>query len=151
MAKAYAKLGLTGTTAVSFSWDEFVTFGDFGGLAMAADEADIVVSLCRMGDDDVSGDAIRVEPWLIDKIGENPNLGLLLDDLGGQISAWREEGKRVYVHCVAAESRTPAVAAAYVGFNSGAGADRAMREVRQILPHAHPNADFVRALEEICG
>lgn len=151
MAKPYAALGPMGTTAVSFSWDEFVTWGDFGGLAMAADEADIVVSLCRMGEHDVPGNAIRVEPWLIDKLNANANLELLLADLAGWIDAWREEGKHVYVHCVAAESRTPAVAAAYIAHQSGAGADRAMREVYQILPHAHPNADFRAALEEICG
>ena len=149
MASVYAKWGI-GTTAVELVPDSGVVIGDFGGLALAAGGADIVVSLCRMGEEDVPGDAIRVEPWLIDSEGENPNLDLVLLDLGSAIAEWQRQGKRVYIHCVKAESRTPAVAAVFL-CQTGASASGALKMVRERLPGARPRHEFVQALEKGWG
>ncbi|MFD0622214.1 ADP-ribosylglycohydrolase family protein [Streptomyces sanglieri] len=76
---------------------------------------DAVVSLCRVGRDPVfsrtGADHVRV--WLVDKEGENPNLHYALDQAARQVLRLRQEGKRVFLHCVAGRSRTPAVAATY--------------------------------------
>ncbi|GGR82201.1 ribosylglycohydrolase [Streptomyces humidus] len=76
---------------------------------------DAVVSLCRIGQDPVFSriDAEHVRVWLVDKEGANPNLHYALDQAARQVLRLRKEGKRVFLHCVAGRSRTPAVAAAY--------------------------------------
>lgn len=76
---------------------------------------DAVVSLCRVGEDPVFSriDAEHVRVWLVDKEGANPNLHYALDQAARQVLRLRREGKRVFLHCVAGRSRTPAVAATY--------------------------------------
>ncbi|MFI6689276.1 ADP-ribosylglycohydrolase family protein [Streptomyces sp. NPDC050485] len=76
---------------------------------------DAVVSLCRVGREPVfaRAGAEHVRVWLVDKEGENPNLHFVLDQAARQVLRLRQEGKRVFLHCVAGRSRTPAVAAAY--------------------------------------
>lgn len=109
----------------------------------------MVVSLCRMGTEDVPAGAIRVEPWLIDQEGKNPNLDLLLADLADQICVWRDEGKRVFIHCVRAESRTPTVAAAYIAERYNLSGSQGIRRVYDVMPNARPNREFVDALERV--
>ncbi|MFD0437182.1 ADP-ribosylglycohydrolase family protein [Streptomyces chartreusis] len=76
---------------------------------------DAVVSLCRVGQGPIFSqtDVEHVRVWLVDKEGENPNLHYALDQAARQILRLRKEGKRVFLHCVAGRSRTPAVAATY--------------------------------------
>lgn len=76
---------------------------------------DAVVSLCRVGQGPIFSqtDVEHVRVWLVDKDGENPNLHYALDQAARQILRLRKEGKRVFLHCVAGRSRTPAVAATY--------------------------------------
>jgi hypothetical protein len=59
----------------------------------------------------------HVEVWLVDENDPpaNPNLPFVLRDVATTIGRLRDEGKRVFVHCVRAESRTPIVAASYLG------------------------------------
>jgi ADP-ribosyl-[dinitrogen reductase] hydrolase len=52
----------------------------------------------------------------------------------------------VLLHCVAAVSRTPTVAAPYGARRQGISGEAALREVTSILPYAYPNSDFRRAL-----
>ncbi|WDN56204.1 ADP-ribosylglycohydrolase family protein [Streptomyces clavuligerus] len=90
-----------------------------GNLAMTdfvgTPPVDAVVSLCRVGQGQIfSGtDVEHVRVWLVDKEGENPNLHFAVDQAARQLLRLRREGKRVFLHCVAGRSRTPAVAAAY--------------------------------------
>ncbi len=66
----------------------------------------------------MSGDALEVR--LLDE-GDweaNPNLDFVLKDLARVVEASRAEGKTVLVHCMQAERRTPAVAAAYLAERS---------------------------------
>ena len=44
---------------------------------------------------------------------DNPNLDYVLVDAARTVARLRDEGKVVLLHCVAAYSRTPTVAAAY--------------------------------------
>ncbi|GEM_PF-1317066 len=126
--------------------------GDVAALAgVDPGNTEVVVSLCRVGRDDVPGDVERVAIWLLDDASpaENPNLDLVLADLGEQIAAWRDEGRRVFVHCVRAESQTPTVAAAYLAHRLGIPGDAALRRVLDALPSASPNPAFVAALRRI--
>src|SRR5947207_3337566 len=75
---------------------------------------DVVVSPCRMGTDDVPGDVEDQVVGLIDSGGaDNPNLSFLLADTADFIATRVAQGRSVYTHCVAADTRAPAVAAAY--------------------------------------
>ncbi|WP_234048906.1 ADP-ribosylglycohydrolase family protein [Streptomyces liliifuscus] len=76
---------------------------------------DAVVSLCRVGQGPIfsSTDIEHVRVWLVDREGENSNLHYALDQAARQVLRLRKEGKRVFLHCVAGRSRTPAVAATY--------------------------------------
>lgn len=103
-----------------------------------------VVSLCRVGRADLDhfglpeGD--RIEVRLIDAgHSANPNLQLVMEEAADAVAAYRAEGKRVLLHCVAAQSRTPSVAALYAKRHLGMAADVALREVCDALPAAAPN------------
>lgn len=99
---------------------------------------DAVVSLCRVGMDDFGdiapGD--HVEYRLIDTEdqAENPHLEFLLADAAATIKALREEGRTVFVHCVAAQQRTPSAALAYSRL-LGIPVDQAREDIRRALPH----------------
>ena len=137
--------------------DEGVVLGGFdvacGRVPLPGGLVDAVVSLCRVGRDDVS--ALGVEPGahvevrLIDSgdAADNPHLRLVMHDAADTVAALRAEGRRVLLHCVAAQSRTPSVAAHYAVRHLGVAPDRALREVCAALPAARPNpvlADVVR-------
>lgn len=114
---------------------------------------DAVVSLCRVGSEDLAWLGLErgahVEVRLIDEVGANPNLALVLRDAARAIAAFRDEGKRVLVHCVAAQSRTPSVAAMYAITEFGIESSVALAAVIDALPNANPNPDFREALASV--
>lgn len=116
--------------------DEGVVLGTAG---TPVGECDAVVSLCRMGAGEVPARGVRpedhVEAWLIDSDdpAANPNLDFALADAVATVAALRDEGRRVMLHCVHAEARTPAVAIAYARLR-GATVDEAVAAVRRALP-----------------
>jgi ADP-ribosyl-[dinitrogen reductase] hydrolase len=91
-------------------------FGNAAGVPTALEQgAAAVVSLCRMGTDDVPAGVEHLTVALIDStLEDNPNLAFVLADTALTVAELVDEGQRVFVHCVAAENRTPAVAAAYL-------------------------------------
>jgi ADP-ribosyl-[dinitrogen reductase] hydrolase len=95
--------------------------------------------------------AQRVEVWLIDEDDPdaNPNLDSILVDLARSIVAWRQEGQRVAIHCVQAERRTPAVAAAYLAQRDGISGSQAWDQVAVSLPGARRNPAFAAALARL--
>lgn len=106
-----------------------------------------VVSLCRMGINDLSHLGLNpedhIEVRLIDQgDGANPNLQLVMKEAAAAVAQFRAEGKRVLLHCVAAQSRTPAVAALYARDHLGVHTDSALAEVCAVLPAANPNHEF---------
>ncbi len=129
--------------------DPGVTVGGAAGLPMV--RADVVVSLCRIGREDAPQGAEVHEVALIDSPDEadNPNLDFVLTDLAGRIVRWREAERTVFVHCVRAESRTPAVAAAYLAERLGVGGRETLARLRVVLPGARPNTGFLAALDRL--
>ncbi len=134
--------------------DPDVLVGDFAGLDGPGGTCDVVMSLCRVGTDDVREAGEAHEIWLLDEVPpeDNPNLDFILDDLATEVGRIRDEGKTVFIHCVRAESRTPTVAAAYLIDRFGVPADEAVEEVTRTLgSSASPNRGFREALGRLAA
>jgi ADP-ribosylglycohydrolase len=145
---AYYKRLVRGPVAVAMAEDPDVVLANIAGIGGV--EADVIVSLCRVGAD-VPSAAERVEVWLIDEDDPdvNPNLESILADLARSIVAWRQDGKRVAIHCVQAERRTPAVAAAFLAQRDGISGTQAWKQVATQLPNAWSNQAFAAALAHV--
>ena len=112
-------------------------FGNIAGLGPAIDAGvNVVISLCRMGTEDVPVGVEHEVIGLIDTTPEdNPNLVAVLEDTADFIATRVTEGKSVYVHCVRAENRTPGVAAAYLARHGGMSVDTAVETVQAAIAH----------------
>jgi hypothetical protein len=150
LAQYESEYRLSGVAA-SLHDDPEVWIGDVACLSALPERTSVVVSLCRVGRQDVPAGIEHHEVWLMDESDpdENPNLDWVLSDLAGQMCRWRDEGRRVFVHCVRAESRTPTVAAAYLARRLGINARDALERVTQQLPACRPNSGFVAALSRL--
>ena len=119
-----------------------------GRTTVPGGTVDAVVSLCRVGRSDLDWLGVppedRIEVRLVDQDGDeaNPHLSLVMEDAADAVAQFRAEGKRVLLHCVAAQSRTPSVAALYSVRHLGVEPARALQEVCAVLPAAHPNRDL---------
>ena len=83
---------------------------------------------------------------LLDTVGaDNPNLEFAIDDAARTVLRLREQGKGVYLHCVASQSRTPTVAAR-VAVLAGHDLEKALAAVVDVLPGAAPQPFLVSAL-----
>ena len=106
-----------------------------------AHDATAVVSLFRRGRLDVPAKGIEpanhVEVRLLDRSAPeaNPNLAFTLADTAAFIDELRHEDHRVLLHCVAAQQRTPSVAAAYA-VHRGATPAEARRMIAEALPRS---------------
>ena len=131
--------------------DDGVWLGDVATLRALPPGVDAVVSLCRVHDGDLPVGVEQIDVRLIDDVGPdaNPNLDFVLTDTVRLIEQLRNEGRTVLVHCVAAQSRTPTVAALYGAHRQGISGEAALREVTSVLPNAYPNSDFHRALKKL--
>lgn len=150
------RLGYAGwprrSVLVAHPYDDGVLLGAIDDVESA--DVDAVVSLCRVGVDQLPAGvdaADRVEIWLIDSndSAQNPNLELVLADAADAVAALRSEGKRVLLHCVQAQSRTPTVAALYAARHLGVGFEAALAAVREALPDAAPQSALVSAARAI--
>ncbi|NMM90798.1 O-acetyl-ADP-ribose deacetylase [Rhodococcus sp. SRB_17] len=114
--------------------DDGVLLGGVDSVSTA--HYDAVVSLCRMGTQQVSAE--HIEFRLVDDGHEsNAHLDFVINDAAQTVKSLREEGKRVLLHCVQAHSRTPSVAARYsvlLGRNP--------LDVRTAMPWARPKTDL---------
>jgi ADP-ribosyl-[dinitrogen reductase] hydrolase len=134
--------------------DDGVVLGNLPALANAAGDLDVVVSLCRVGTEQVPAGLEHHEVWLFDQGGDeaNPHLAFVLDDVVDAIRTLRAEGKRVFLHCVGGRSRTPAVAAAYLADHEGISTADALVRVAAVIPHHdRHNTSFLRALADLDG
>jgi protein-tyrosine phosphatase len=115
------------------------------------DDVTAVVSLCRLGSDQIPAHlrGSSVEFRILDtNAADNPNLEYAIDDAARTVAELRAEGKTVLLHCVAAHSRTPTVAARYsmlLGHSMAASLDAVCRA----LPAANPNPALVAALRRL--
>jgi ADP-ribosyl-[dinitrogen reductase] hydrolase len=114
-------------------------------------EVDAVVSLCRLGADQVPASGVaagdHVEVWLIDAgSADNPHLEFVIDDAARAVVALRAEGKVVLLHCMAAFSRTPVVAARYGVLKAGVDPETALAAVVEALPETMVDAGLKAGL-----
>lgn len=118
----------------------------YGLVPLPGGTVDAVVSLCMVGHDDLAHfdlpTASRVEVRLIDRPGANPHVRLVVDDAADAVAAFRSEGKRVLLHCVAAQSRTPAVAVRYAVRHLGIDPGAAIAAVCAALPAVDINPEL---------
>ena len=133
--------------------DPGVLLGDVLALDDLPDEVEAVVSLCRIGTGQIPGINARdrIEAWLLDTPdpARNPNLHFVLADTADTIAELRSEGKVVLVHCVAAQSRTPTIAAAYAIRHRGVDPATALDEICSALPQPRPNLAFREAIPAV--
>lgn len=136
-----------GPVLVRHPFDEGVWLGNVAALDDLPDEITAVVSLCLVGYAQVPDRVEHVVFRLIDEpaVESNRNLAFVLRDAAATVAALRDEGHQVLVHCVAAQSRTPAVGIAYAMLQ-GVDYETASKEVCSALPSASPNPAFRRAL-----
>lgn len=126
--------------AVPHPHDPGVLLGTFADLHNARHlGVDAVVSLCRVGRDDLKAAGVspedHVEMWLVDSelADDNTHLSFVLDDAAAAVQAFRSEGKRVLLHCVAAQQRTPSAAVRYA-VRQGVDARDAAEAIVSALP-----------------
>ncbi len=142
-------------TCLRHPHDDGVWLGSMDMLANLPAEVTAVVSLCRVGTEQVptAGTDIteRADFWLIDDIDANVDAAAVVRDAADTVARLRAEGHVVFLHCVAAHSRTPTVAAAYSALHLGLDAMDAHEEIRDVLPQegAWRNPDFIELLRQI--
>ncbi len=126
-----------------------VRFGNAAAVPDAVDaDVDVVISLCRMGTDDVPTHIEHHVLGLLDTTAEeNPNLDLLLSDTVDTVHQLTQDQRSVFVHCVAAENRTPTVAALWLARYHGHTAEQALEVTGSALHLPKPFLrDAVRRL-----
>jgi protein-tyrosine phosphatase len=86
--------------------------------------------------------------WLLDGEG-NADVSRVLVDTADAIQQLREEGRRVFVHCVRAESRTPTVAMAWLMLYHDREFDGAYAEVLEAMPTARPCEELLEGVRSM--
>lgn len=151
-AQDYSMWGRT-DALVRHPHDDGVWLGGVRSVAQAAELGiDAVVSLCRLGIDDVPdvGAADHATFWMVDSFdaGDNAHPDFVLREAAAAVEHYRKEGKTVLLHCVRAESRTPTVAALYGARVAGISPLEALADLRRVLPGARPNSLFLELLRD---
>jgi len=134
---------------VALASDPGVVIGN--AAATPGVDADVIVSLCRMGSEALRPGGRHVDVLLLDDPdpGRNPNLLWILEDTADAVAGWRAEGKTVYLHCVRAQNRTPTLGAAYLMRRFGMTTDEALSEIRSALGNGPANSAFLDALTRV--
>lgn len=124
--------------------------GTASSLDILPEDIDVVVSLCLTGKLDV-GERKQITFRLIDTPAPeaNPNIDFVLDDIGKLLHRLCvTEGKKVYLHCVRSEARTPAAAMAF-SLHLGFSLAEAVQHVFSVIPQARRNNPFMESLSRI--
>lgn len=134
------------TKWVQLQYDLDVVLGAEGD-AQDLEDCDAVVSLSRVGYNFL-GAQEHIEFWLIDSQDpeSNPNLEYVLRDAAKTIADLRAEGKKVFLHCVAAHNRTPSVGALYSALYCNVDVDEAIRVVDEQCKTHHSSNPFLRGV-----
>jgi ADP-ribosyl-[dinitrogen reductase] hydrolase len=135
---------------VQHPYDAEVWIGGVAALENLPKEVDAIISLCRVDDAALPSGVTHLDVRLIDAAGENDNLDFVLLDTVRAVEQLRAEGRKVFLHCVQAYSRTPTIAALYGARRREVDIDTALRDVTAVLPGANPNSDFRSALRRLC-
>jgi ADP-ribosyl-[dinitrogen reductase] hydrolase len=139
-----------GRQIVQHPYDDGVWIGGVAALQKLPEEVDAIVSLCRVDDAQLPTGVAHLDVRLIDTVGENDNLDFALLDTVRAVEQLRADGRKVFLHCVQAYSRTPTIAALYGTRWRNVDIDTALRDVTAVLPGANPNSDFRAALRRLC-
>ncbi len=142
------------SVAVLHPYDDGVLLGTH---ATRGHQVDAVVSMCRVGRNQecFGGATESVHSRLMDSEdpAANENLEFTLHDAADAVRGLRAEGKRVLLHCVAAEQRTPSVAVAY-GVLLGHSVEEARRDVKAVLASTRGSGrvwDAVASIDGLAG
>lgn len=134
-------------TLVQHPLDDGVWLGDLAALDRLPKDVDAVVSLCRVGTDQVRVPASEHHVvWLVDEDGANADVDGTLADAADAVALLRAEGRTVFLHCFEARSRTSAVAATYAVRHLGATPTGALEAVAGALPNYGPQRFLVDAV-----
>lgn len=135
------------TPLVRHPHDDGVWLAGAPALDRLPEDVDAVVTLCLTGQRQVPEDVEHIKFRLMDEPSrrDNPNVDFVLVDAARTVARLRDEGKVVFLHCVAAYSRTPTVAVAYAMLRGASMCD-ALDDVLAVLPTSSPNPGFVDAL-----
>lgn len=150
----YDHYGDTHLARVRHPLDRGVWLGGVDMLDTTPNDVTAVVTLCRIGyaqRPDWIKERNHIQVWLLDEPDEasNRNLDFVLAQAADAVAQLRAEGHTVLLHCVAAHSRTPTVAALYAQRHLGVSMDEALESVMDALPHPHPNPGFRAALRRL--
>jgi hypothetical protein len=147
--------GWPGDPVVPYDGYSGVLIGGIDSLRDLPEGVDAVVSLCRLGADEVPASGVapqdHIEVWLVDSNHpqRNAHLAFVVDQAARAVARLREEGRTVYLHCVQAHSRTPTVAARYSVIRDGMPAQQALDEVCAALPAAAPREALAGAVRQL--
>jgi ADP-ribosyl-[dinitrogen reductase] hydrolase len=131
-----------------------VVLGPVNAAPDLSDDVDAVVSLCRVGTEHLppglSRDEDHVRIWLIDSTdpAANAHLEFVLDQAATAVVQLRREGRTVFLHCAAGQSRTPVIAALVAVQENGVSPVAALDQVSAALPDAQPNDYFTRVVAD---
>lgn len=132
--------------------DDGVWLGSMDMIDNLPADVTAVVSICRTGIQQIPADRANitehVEFWLVDDVGANIDSRSVVIDAANTVARLRDEGHVVFLHCVAAHSRTPTVAAAYSALHLGIDCIEAHEQIREVLPQefAWRNPEFIELL-----
>ncbi len=135
--------------------DDGVILGPVNAAAKLPANIDAVVSLCRVDDVYRPPGAVdsenRIEIWLIDSDdpAANENLLFVLDQAASAVVQLRAEGRTVFLHCAAGQSRTPFVGALVGARAKGIPITQALVDLLQALPDPEINQLFRTTLENL--
>ncbi|MCR2784157.1 ADP-ribosylglycohydrolase family protein [Microbacterium sp. zg-B96] len=129
--------------------DAGVWVGSLAALARLPREVDAVVSLCRVGTEQVPHGVESVQVWLVDQPHRNDNLDAVLTDAADVIADLRAAGHTVFVHCAEGRSRTSAVAALYGARHHDVPLTQAWQDVQATLPRFAPQTFLREAVERM--
>ena len=137
--------------------DDGVLLGGVDAVRDLPDGVDAVVSLCRLGADEVPARGVdardHVEVWLVDSNSpaDNRHLAYVVDQAARAVAELRADGRTVLLHCVQAQSRTPSVAARYAVLTQQLHPQTALDEVCAALPDADPQPALRTAVLHLGG
>ncbi|GAA3243649.1 protein-tyrosine phosphatase family protein [Actinocorallia longicatena] len=112
---------MPGPIRLPLPFDDGVVLGSLRHAGQRADGFDAVVSLCRAPPtayDNRIPVQDRLSVWLIDQPGANQHPHFVIEEAARLVKEFRQQGKRVLLHCAAGRNRTGAVAAQYACMTS---------------------------------
>ena len=129
--------------------DDWVSIGNVHAVPDQRQRVEVVLSMCRMGRTDVPAPVEHHVVGLLDSdVEDNPNLGFVLADTSDFLARCAAERRRVFVHCVQAENRTPTVAAGYLVRGHGYDPQDALEHVFR-LTSSRPKPFLVDAVHAL--